>query len=343
MNHDDVELVQAALLERGWSVVAPALGVPYRSKRHREKCPMHGGKDENLTLDEHDGRLAFYCASHCGSGDAIAMIRQLRGCSFPEALREAADIAGVELGRDDESVADQLEREAARNAYLEAHRARLAAQPKTDKQPAPIDQVEAIWNGAGRVDEDQEIAAYLESRAIPPSEAASRDLLRALRPGQPLPWWAGRKGPGEDAVRRSWLETGHRILIRTWDSSGQFRGVRAWRVNGDKETPKRLPPAGYLSAGLVWANSQAVEMLRAPYPCLLVVSEGEPDLCVHAVRGQYPVIGITSGSWTQAFADRIAFGSEVVIRTDNDKAGDDYAKQILETMRGRVRAWRVAA
>ena len=341
MSNDDVEMVQAALLSRGWGAVAPALGIQYRSKRHRERCPIHGGKDENLTLDEHDGRLTYFCASHCGSGDVIAMIRALRGCSFPEALREAADIAGIDLGRDGESEEARQARERERAAYLESHRQRLAAEPKEERQFAPLDQVEALWNGAGRVDEDQEIASYLDSRAIPAVSAASHDLLRALRPGQPLPWWAARKGP--DDAARTWLETGHRILIRTWDHLGQLRGVRAWRVNGDETTPKRLPPAGCKAAGLVWANAMAVEVLRAPRPCMVVISEGEPDLCVHAVRGDYPVIGITSGSWTEGFAARLPFGSEVVIRTDNDEAGEKYSKQILDSLRGRVKAWRVAA
>lgn len=341
MSREDVELVHAALLNRGWSEIAPALGLTYRGDRNRQKCPIHNGGSENFTLDVHDGRLAFYCASTCGSGDVLSLIQKLRGCSFPDALREGADLGGVELGRDDDADDVRAERERARSAYLEAHRAKLAEQPKQEKRFAPAEEVTALWEGAGPVTEDREVAGYLASRAIDPPSVASRELLRALRPGQPLPWWAGRRG--QDGARRDWRETGHRILIRTWDHMGQLRGVRAWRVGGDEDSPKRLPPAGCISAGLVWANSAAVEMLRHPHPCLVVISEGEPDLCVHAVRGRYAVLGITSGSWTQAFADRIAWGSEVVIRTDLDEAGEKYAKHILETLHGRVAAWRVAA
>jgi hypothetical protein len=341
MSREDVELVHAALLSRGWSQVAAALGVSYRSPRHREKCPIHNGDSENFTLDEHDGRLAYFCASTCGSGDVISLVQKLRGCSFPEALRHAADLGGVELGGDDETGDARAERERARDAYLKSHRDRLAAEPKPERHYAPEAEVEALWRGAGRVDEDAEAAAYLESRAIPAAVAASRDLLRVIRPGQVMPRWASRRGQDEQA--RTWLETGHRILIRTWDHLGQWRGVRAWRVNGDETTPKRLPPSGCISAGLVWANDAAVTLLRDPYPTLIVISEGEPDACVHWVRGAYATIGITSGSWTQALSDRIPYGSEVVIRTDNDEAGEKYSRQIQETLRGRLKAWRVAA
>jgi hypothetical protein len=300
---------------------------------------MHGGKGDSLTLDASADRLTWICATHCGAGDVIGMIQSIRGCSFPDALREAADLAGVDLDDDDSDEA-QAERERARAAYLAVH---AASNPEPPDSPGyvPVAEVEAIWADAAPVTDDREVSAYLESRAMPASTVASHGLLRALRPGQPLPRWARYRGDADRA--RTWLETGHRILIRTWDHLGQLRGVRAWRVGGDEETPKRLPPAGYSSAGLVWANEIALEMLRTPYPCTVVVSEGEPDMVVNALRRRCPVIGITSGSWTQALADRIAFGSEVVIRTDRDVAGDKYAAAIRKTLGDRATMWRVAA
>jgi hypothetical protein len=301
---------------------------------------MHGGKDDNLTLDVHDGRLAFFCASHCGSGDALALIQKLRGCSFPDALREAADLAGVELddGSDDPERRAQRDRE--RAAYLATAAASGHAEPDRPGYP-PAGEVSDLWDGAGSVADDREVAAYLASRAIDPPGAASRDVLRAMLPGQPAPSWARYRGDRDAAL--PWSKTGHRVLIRTWDHLGQLRGVRAWRVGGDEDTPKRLPPAGYSAAGLVWASELAVAMLREPYPCRVVVCEGEPDAVTWMVRTSLPVIGITSGSWTQALADRIAFGSEVVIRTHNDEAGDKYANNIQKTLGGKATAWRVMA
>lgn len=333
----DVELVHAALLAMGWGRVAPALGAPYRGPRHREACPMHGGKGENLTLDSHDGRLTWICASHCGSGDVLAMIQSLRGCAFPEALLEAADIAGIELAGDEPDPERRAQRDRERAAYLESAR---AVSPEAGESPGypPADQVAELWEGAGRVTDDAEVVAYLASRAIDPPSVASRDLLRVVRPGQPLPRWARYRG--SQAASRTWLESGHRMLMRTWDHMGQMRGVRAWRVGGEDDAPKRLPPAGYSCAGLVWANEVALLALREPHPCRILVCEGEPDAVTWMVRSPLPVIGITSGSWTQALADRIAIGSQVIIRTHLDEAGHKYAKRIVETLSGKAEVLR---
>lgn len=334
----DVEFVHAALLAMGWERVAPALGVPYRGPRHREACPMHGGKGENLTLDSHDGRLTWICASHCGAGDVLGMIQAIRGCAFPEALREAADIAGVELAGSETDPERRAARERERAAYLEAARARTV-EPRPSPGYPPAEEVERLWAASARTDADPEVAAYLEGRAIQAAAAASRDVLRALRPGQPLPRWARYRG--EQDAARTWLESGHRLLVRVWDHAGELRSVRAWRISDDP-TPKRLPPAGHRASGLVLANGAAVQVLRGAWgPCRIVISEGEPDFTVWACRTSEPVIGVLSGSWTAELAARIPFGSEVVVRTHTDEAGDKYARQVIESLKGRATVLRL--
>jgi hypothetical protein len=133
------------------------------------------------------------------------------------------------------------------------------------------------------------------------------------------------------------------MILQTFNCRGEFVGLRAWRVGGDEETPKRLPQAGYSARGLVLANRLASDMLREGFQGQLVISEGEPDWMVHALRHRYAVVGITSGSWTQEMADRVAFGSEVVIRTHNDEAGEKYCSHIRQTLRDRVQVWRSQA
>lgn len=330
--HADVELVHAALLAMGWERVAPALGVPYRGPRHREACPMHGGKGENLTLDSHDGRLTWICASHCGAGDVLGMIQAIRGCGFRDALREAADIGGVVL-TDDESDEAKAQRTREREAYAALARQRQP-EPEVEATYPLAAEVEALWSAAVRVDSDPEVAAYLAGRAIPPADVAARDLLRAVAPGARLPRWARYRGDQE--ASRTWLESGHRLLVRVWDAAGEWRSVRAWRITDDP-TPKRLPPAGHLARGLVLASATAVEMLRGHWgPCRIVVAEGEPDWCLWSARTRDPVLGVLSGSWTPELAARIPFGSEVVIRTHCDVAGEKYARAVIDSLRGRA-------
>ncbi len=329
----DVELVHAALAARGWGEIAPALGLRYASPRHRQPCPIHGGKSDSLTLDGDGSRLTWICATHCGAGDVLGLIQRLRGCSFPEALREGADLGGVELGRDDDSVEARAERQRERDAYVAAARARQG-EPEPEPEYPPIAEVERLWSEAGPVDADPDVAAYLDGRAIPATSVAARDVLRALRPAQPLPRWARYRGDQERA--RTWLESGHRILVRVWDHLGDLRSVRAWRI-GDDPTPKRLPPSGYRAGGLVLANGAAREVLRGAWgPCRVVIVEGEPDWALWCTRTGVPVIGVLSGSWTAELAARVPFGSEVLVRTHTDPAGDKYARQVIDSLRGRA-------
>lgn len=328
----EVELVHAALAAKGWAAVAPSLGLKYVSPRHRQPCPMHGGKGDSLTLDERDGRLTWICATHCGAGDVLGLIRALRGCSFPDALREAADIGGVVL-TEDESEAAKAQRARERDAYLALARKRQP-EPEVEAEYPPPSEVEALWSAAVRVDSDHEVAAYLAGRALPPADVAARDLLRAIPPGARLPRWARYRG--DQAAPRTWIESGHRLLVRVWSASGEWRSVRAWRI-ADDTTPKRLPPAGHLARGLVLANTVAVEVLRGAWgPCRIIVTEGEPDWALWSARVADPVLGVLSGSWTPELAQRIPFGSEVLVRTHVDPAGEKYARAVIDSLRGRV-------
>jgi hypothetical protein len=72
----------------------------------------------------------------------------------------------------------------------------------------------------------------------------------------------------------------------------------------------------------------------------VLITEGEPDFLLWATRGEIPrnlaVLGVgRSGQWTETLADRIPDDSIVIIRTDRDNAGDDYATEIVATLRGR--------
>jgi hypothetical protein len=328
----EIELVHAALAAKGWAAVAPSIGLKYVSPRHRQPCPMHGGKSDNLTLDEQDGRLTWICASTCGAGDVLAMIQRMRGCTFRDALQEAADLAGVELSGD-ESEEAKAKRQREREAYAAAYRERQG-EPEPAPEYPPPGEVERLWSEAVRVTDDEAAAAYLDGRAIPAAMIASEGLLRVLQPGQPLPRWARYRGD-QDAAR-TWIESGHRLLARVWDAAGELRSLRAWRITDDP-TPKRLPPAGYRAAGLVLANAAAREVLRGNWgPCRIIVAEGEPDHALWCTRTSEPVIGILSGSWTPELAARIPFGSEVVVRTHVDTAGEKYARQVIDSLRGRV-------
>src|SRR5690606_11919946 len=104
--------------------------------------------------------------------------------------------------------------------------------------------------------------------------------------------------------QRDWRATGHRLIIRAFDAAGELRSVRAWRVR-EGDSPKRLPPAGCRSAGLVLADRAGWRLMRGECaPFVLFVVEGEPDWLAAslAAPGGFGVWGVGSGSWTDEHA-----------------------------------------
>jgi hypothetical protein len=157
-----------------------------------------------------------------------------------------------------------------------------------------------------------------------------------------LPHWASFRG--EFSESKTWIDLGHRLVVPTFDSRGIWRGLRALRiVQADDGVPKRLPPSGKRSAGLLLANEAAVRMLRGEeIPNRLVVTEGEPDWLTWSVQTDLPVIGVLSGSWTDEVAARVPADCDVVLRTHHDDAGDRYASVIADSLKKRCRVWKAA-
>lgn len=72
-------------------------------------------------------------------------------------------------------------------------------------------------------------------------------------------------------------------------------------------------------------------------PQLCVIVEGVPDWLTWATHGMEAkaVFGVAAGSWCVELALRVPDGSEVVIRTHRDEAGDKYAAGIIDSFHGR--------
>jgi hypothetical protein len=199
--------------------------------------------------------------------------------------------------------------------------------------------------------EHGDAGTLLANRGIDPVEVATRDLARELddetEPHRGCRW-TQRTDDGEVVRVWSWYESTHRIVLPVWDASGNMASVRGWATVPNVErcgVPKRLPLAGFSSAGLCLANAPAVHMLRTREPSLLpvVVVEGEPDFVVWSTRHDGPVFGVGSGWWTQTHGDRIPSGARVAIRTHRDKAGERYARDVAATLGGRCRVERLTS
>ena len=153
------------------------------------------------------------------------------------------------------------------------------------------------------------------------------------------PSWARYQG-------KPWAAAGYRLLVPMVDAHGALRSLRAWRMAGSGEDPKRVAPAGKAMAGLVMACPIARSVLKtgqspANEPIDVVITEGEPDFLTHAARPEGAaapaVVGVVASAWSSAVADRLPGDVRIVIRTHRDAAGDRYAAEIRSSLADRVR------
>lgn len=320
--NDHAREVRSLLADAGR--LCAALGIDKGAQRQASGllicCPVHGDRTPSCSVTNGpDGTLRAKCFSCDWAADALGIIAAVRGLEpriandFREILAEGATIGG------DHRLADEI----LGGQPMPDRPKVVSPPPRQERDYPPAAQVNEAWSSATMPGDDVLAASYLVRRLIDPEAAGARGLARVV--GPLLPRWAAYRG-------RSWAETGHRVVCRVWDHSGAARSLRALQVLDDQEGPKRLPPAGHKAAGLVLANRSAVEMLRGASPGRVVIVEGEPDHLTHATRTEEPVIGVLSGSWTDAFAAAIPQDCRVIIRTHNDDAGDRYAEQIITSL-----------
>jgi CHC2-type zinc finger protein len=295
-------------------------------------CPWHNEKSPSCAVSVgRDGSVFVKCFGCDRSGDALGLIAAAKQLDVKSQYREVLEVA-CELG----GLHDAL-------AELRGEHAPSEPREQVETLPMPIarayppqDELLGFWATCLGVTWDNAATGLLRGRGIDPERVERLDLARTPPDAVPLPAWATYQG-------RSWLDTGHRMVLPVYDSDGHMRSVRAWRVT-DGESPKRLPPAGYRASELVLANGVGLCMLRGePVPGNVVLVEGEPDWMTRSMINQdIAVIGIGSGSWSPAFAQRVPYGSQVLVRTHRDRAGDGYALKVLESVRGRAQVYRLS-
>jgi hypothetical protein len=307
-------------------------------------CPAHGDRSPSCSVTRGpDGTLRVRCFA-CGFAgdvlDLLAIVERLdRSRDFPALLRRAAELGHVTLEREASRAPGAAPRPRTEVAYPATH------PPAIRRTFPPAEEIGAFWSMCQPVAEDPEVARWLEGRGLSAEAIRRYDVARALPREAQLPPWASYRG--DPSIRPSaapWTALGYRLIVPLHDEAGVLRSVRARAVTRT-DGPKALPPSGYAAKGLVMADPLAALMLAlGSWPehaeRRLVVSEGEPDFLTWASRGTGPrtlaVLGIAgAGTWTKAIADRIPDGSTVIVRTDQDDAGDRYAEQITASLWGR--------
>lgn len=276
-------------------------------------CVWHSERTPSLSLFlAKDGTLGAKCHG-CGRGGGVLdVMAAVLGYTLPrdtsEVIRQAATLAGEDL-RVETILPDR----------------------PPPAEPPPVEEVRLVLEQSVRPEVVTVAARWLRSRGLDP--VACAPLCRVITVGWPR-WARSAKGP--------WVSGPFRLLLPVYDARGALRSVRARRI--DDARPKEIPPLGCRASGYVFSNRVAVEMLRREAdegPACVLITEGTPDYLTWATRlrgAPWAVLGLPgSGAWSPFLADRIPDGSEVVIRTDPDDAGDRYAGMIAGALGERCR------
>lgn len=296
-------------------------------------CPVHGDRTPSLSLYRRDGIVRGKCHGCDWRGDVLDLVAVLNNLEarrdFREILATTLELAGMN--------AEAHEIRSGRPAPARAVLRTPTPEPERDYPPAS--EVALLWSACVPVTDDADICALLRSRQIDPvavARTAAAASLDTRTHQSSIPRWARFKGRLERST--AWTETGHRLIVPAFDHEGSMRSVRAWLVADNALLPKRVPPRGHRASGLVLANERARQWLRGETkPSQIVVCEGEPDFLLRSSRNEAEVIiGVGSGSWTEDFAARVPYGSEVAILTHRDPAGERYAEAIKASVESRA-------
>lgn len=215
--------------------------------------------------------------------------------------------------------------------------------------PHPAE-VADLWSTAQPLDTDSAALRWLVEERGFRMEAVDRaivdDLARVIPDGATLPPWA-RIG------RRTWLESGHRVLVPLFDATGAMRSFVA-RFPGADCTPKSVRPADRDTTGLVMAEPVALRLLRKgrwpelwePERTTAVIAEGEMDWLAWATfesdseRDRAPaVFGVFLGSWTAEHTKRVPKGAAVALCLDQRDGAPDGTAQKLRDSIPWTRTW----
>lgn len=321
----------------GGAFPCPACGAERRHTKTGDKRPAAG-----VRPDGHGWRC-FQCDA---SGDALDLVAlELHGRRLPELAddhgRDVRAWCGRFLGIDPTAKPPTLshqERVARDRAALVE---RLTA-PRPE--PAFPDRAEVldVWTLGRPIASDLDARAWMLERGISPMGVDACELARIIPAGATLPPWACSRRTGTSYAAAGW-----RLAVPMYDATGAMRSLRWRRLDAPiGDAPKTLASRGG-AAGLVMADPNGLAMLTGTMGKLegvggVVVLEGEADLMLASskawrIGGSRPaLIGIVQGSASREWTRKIPDGW-LGLATDDDEAGDGYARDVLELVAHRVR------
>ena len=288
-------------------------------------CPFHGEKTPSFIVSP--SRQTYHCFGCGAHGDAIRFIVEHAGMSFPEAVRELAQQAGIAVPEDDAGPAERARQQAerAQRASLAELLVKATAHYRAQLKASP----RAIDYLKGRGLDGRSAARFALGYAPPGWHALASCFARYDDPAlveAGLVIVQGEDGPD----RKRYDRFRDRIMFPIRAVKGEVIGFGG-RVLGDGE-PKYLnsPETPLFSKGReLYGLYEARQGLRARGYALVV--EGYMDVVALAQAGLPNAVATLGTACTaEHVAKLFRHTDEVVFAFDGDAAGRRAAGRALE-------------
>jgi hypothetical protein len=278
-------------------------------------CPFHQEATPSFHVREKDGGQHYKCFGCGEGGDALSALQLLEGITFPEAL--------ARLGGSPSRCAP-------------APRPLAAPRPKPKPLRPRLEEVRRLLGACVLVEDDAEVARFVEGRGVDPSLVSSSIALALPRAAE-VPLWA-----------QAWRWR-HRLVIPAYDPAGEVVSFKARDVT-EEAGAKELSPSGFGIHGLVYASASGALLLRRPEVFIverteLLIVEGGMDFVAACVASpQRPAWALPgAGHWSPELAERVPSGVRVLVAVDEGEAGERFSRAIEKAFGARCPLVRVCA
>jgi DNA primase len=282
-------------------------------------CPFHGEKTPSFTVNPE--RQVWHCFGCGKGGDAFAWLMELEKATFPEALQNLADRAGIELPKAERGPGD-----ATRDRLYQANALANDFFKANLRSPAGA---AARAYLAGRGFDEEVLDAYQVGWAPEGWDALATTLAKLLPPGALEE--AGlllRRGDGSHYDRFR-----NRIMFPVMAAAGKVAGFGA-RAIAPEDQPKYLnspETAIYRKGSVLFGLPQARASIRERKEAL--VAEGYLDVMRLHASGFANTVSTSGTALTYDQARALArLEAEAVLVYDGDDAGVRAADRALEPL-----------
>ena len=295
-------------------------------------CPFHKEKTGSFSVQAE--RQFFHCFGCQVSGDVFAFIQKIENVDFPEAVRIAAEKAGIQLPEQEFDSAEDRERSARRKALFEIHE--RAAKWFSEQLALPEGALAREYL-AGRGLKPESISEFGIGYA-PDSFNSLRDHLGEYADSKALEesgLFTSKQGRSEHSQPRLYDRFRKRVMFPIRDQNGKIIAFTARVLPGaDPKAPKYLnsPETPLYSKGRVLFNLDKAKSIIREYGYALLV-EGQMDAISVYVNGIRNVIASSGTALTEhqvALLKRHT--ANVAVNFDPDAAGTSAMEKSLGSL-----------